>query len=434
MNLVVIRECSNSCPYCFESAERQDGKQSQISMENVARFAKWARASLLPYLSLLGGEPFLHPRLPEIVKFFRQACPGTALRVLTGGVFNKNILDELPPQEVSLVFNINEPRDYRNPKHYTKVLNNVEIAMRKGFKVSIGFNVWRLDFDSCFMPGLAKRFGLSHFTWTVANPIRGCVSEVVPLTQFDALSDRCLAMLQEATRLGLDATLDCPIPLCFFKESALAWVRQYHPETASGMGVCQPVLDVTPELEVLRCFGLSKLTRLKLVDFKDESAVEDWFQRHLDTRLLDSGGYSYCAECLHFKKGRCYGGCLAWHKAETDTTETKSLEARMYEAVEAGNPETALNLYEKANHWAKTDLATFAAAVAAFNMGNSSQAFVYATEANNRAPNPEFMRRIGEFITNLQVNQFEIGNKPDAGVAAAPFVSSPEQDNIPPGT
>jgi len=406
MNLILIRACSNSCPYCFESAERQDGKQGQISMENVAAFAKWARSARLGYLSLLGGEPFLHPKLDAIVALLRQACPGTALRILTGGVFNKDILDRLPPQEVSLVFNVNEPRDYKNPKHYAKVINNIETALRKGFKVAVGFNVWRPDFDTGFMPELAHRLGLSHFSWTVANPIRGCVSKVVPSAQFDSLADRCFAMLQEGARLNSEAVLDCPVPLCFFKDSHLAWVRQYHPDTASGMGVCKPVLDVTPELEVLRCFALSKLTRLKLTDFQSEDAIEGWFLQHLDAQLLNGGCFSYCAECRHFIKGRCYGGCLACHQVDADPeslSKAVSLEVKMNEAVEAGKPDLALDYYEKANHWAKTDLAAFAAAVAATQTGQWDKAFRYGMAANTKAHDPNFMRTVGEFITHIVV-------------------------------
>ncbi|MEL7561625.1 radical SAM protein [Dehalogenimonas sp. 4OHTPN] len=402
MNLVLIRECSNSCPYCFEAAEREDRKQGLISMDNIGLFAKWARASRLPYLSLLGGEPFLHPKLPDIVKIFRQQCPGTSLRILTGGVFNKDILDNLSPEDAALVFNVNEPGDYRNPKHFTKVINNVENAMRKGFKVSIGFNVWRLDFDPTFIPSLTHRLGLGHFTWTVANPIKGCESKIVPATDFGLLSDRCFSMLQEAARLGVEGTLDCPLPLCFFSDSQLAWVRQFHPETTSGMGPCDPVLDVTPELEVIRCFALSKASRIKLMDYPSEEALEEWFRKHLDQTMMHGGCYSACIECVHFKKGRCNGGCLAWHP-DPDEEQKTSLEVRMYRAIEAGTPQAAVEMFNCASLLEKTDMAAFAAAVAASQLGDWDAAFRYAYFANARARNPEFMRRVGAFIEGIPV-------------------------------
>ncbi|PPD58154.1 radical SAM protein [Dehalogenimonas etheniformans] len=435
MNLVLTRACSNSCPYCFESAEREDGRRGAISLENVATFVKWASNSRLDYLSLLGGEPFLHPKLSTIVKMFRQASPGTSIRILSGGIFNKELLDELPPQEISIVFNINEPRDYRNPKHLNKVINNVEAALKKGFKVSIGFNVWRLDFDPDFIPNLARQFGLSRFTWTVANPIRGIESKVVPTTEFPALAERCMVMLRKAAALNLEANLDCPVPLCFFKDSDLAWIRQYHPGTASGMGPCAPVLDVTPELEVLRCFALSKSVRLKLTDFHSEKEIEDWFMKHLDTQFLGTGCFDYCAECPHFQKGRCYGGCLACHgygqPGETDLSAA-TLEKTMHQAIEAGNADLALSLYKKASFWSKTDLATFAAAVAASKSGDWTAAYHYAIDANNRAHDPVFMRMIGDFITHVVAPNLKEGTSYCAEQNRAGFISCPSQTSVPP--
>jgi len=430
MNLVLTRACSNSCPYCFESAEREDGKQSAISMENIAAFAKWARNSRLDYLSLLGGEPFLHPKLAAIVKMFRQAAPGTALRILSGGIFNKELLDDLPQQEISIVFNINEPRDYRNPKHFNKVINNVETALRKGFKVSIGFNVWRLDFDPDFISNLTQRLGLSRFTWTVANPILGCKSKVVPPAEFAALAERCMVMLKKAACLNIEATLDCPVPLCFFKDADLAWVRQYHPGTASGMGPCSPVLDVTPELEVIRCFALSKSVRLKLTDFQSEKEIENWFLKHLDTQFLGRGCFDYCGQCAHFQKGRCYGGCLAWHgeagSGESDPSAA-ALEKKMHQAIEADKAELALDYYKTASFWSKTDLATFAAAVAASKTGDWASAYNYAIGANNRAHDPNFMRVIGDFITDIAAPNLKEMSPSTAERVDAEFVSCPMQ-------
>ena len=423
MNIVLARSCSNSCPYCFEQAERQDGKQNFISMENAVKLANWARDSRLISLSLLGGEPFLHPALGDIVTMFRKVCPGTRLRILTGGVFKKRLLDNISPEQAGLVFNINEPRDYRKPKHFAKVISNVETAIRRGFHVVIGFNVWRLDFDTSFMPSLAHRLARSNFCWTIANPQRGFPSSVLKPTQFSTVAERCFAMLQEAARLNIEALLDCPLPICFFKDSELAWVRQYHPETASCMGSCNPILDITPELDVIRCFALSRLTRLKLTDFQNEWQIRDWFLKHLDPQLLHQGLFSYCSECLHFKKGRCYGGCLAWHDnavdAEAQASEV-SLALSMNDAINSGEPDLALSLYERANYLMKTDVPTFKAAVAASKLGQWEQAFRYAASALNMANDPDLMRQVRELMRSIPT-----------GVINEP-VSAPSERDFPP--
>lgn len=428
MNLVIARACTNSCPYCFETAERQDGKQGLISMENVAKLATWVRDSGLEYLSLVGGEPFLHPELRTIVTLLRQVCPSTRLRLLTGGVFKKRLLDQLSPDDVGLVFNINEPRDYRKPKHYDKVISNVEMAIRRGFHVILGFNVWRPDFDTSFMPTLAHRLGRPNFRWTVANPQRDFPSSVVKPTQYNILAERCFAMLQEAARLNIEALIDCPLPVCFFKDSELAWVRQYHNGTTLRLGCCEPVLDITPELDVIRCFALSRLTRLKLTDFQNEWEIRDWFLKHIDPQLLQKGCFSHCSECLHFKRGNCYGGCLAWRDNAVDTEaqpgET-SLALSMNDAIESGKPDVALNLYESASYWSKTDVPTFKAAVAASELGQWGQAFRYAAHAQHMTGNPDVMRQVRELMMNIPQGDIGMPVSPPAEKAFPPFVSRP---------
>jgi cyclic pyranopterin phosphate synthase len=432
MNLVIARACSNSCPYCFETAERQDGKEGLISAENVLKLAKWAQDSRLESLSLLGGEPFLHPALGDIVNLFRKVCPSTRLRVLTGGVFKKRLLDNLSPDDVGLVFNINEPRDYKKPKHYDKVISNVETAIRRGFHVVLGFNVWRADFDPGFMPNLAHRFARSSFCWTVANPQRGFPSNVLAPGQFNEIAQRCFAMLQESARLNIEALLDCPLPVCFFKDSELAWVRQYHPVTASLLGFCNPILDITPELDVIRCFALSRLTRLKLTDFQNEWEIRDWFLKHIDPQLLQKGIFSHCGECLHFVKGRCHGGCLAWRDNAVDTEaqpgET-SLALSMNDAIESGKPEVALGLYAKANSWLKTDVPTYKAAVAAAKLGQWEQAFRYAAHAQQMTDNPEIIRQIRELMAGIPQGEISISASPPVEKASPPFVSCPGTDS-----
>ncbi|XUX00945.1 MAG: radical SAM protein [Dehalogenimonas sp.] len=432
MNLILSRECGNSCPYCFDEAEKQAGQKHFISMEEVGAFAKWAYHARLPYLSLSGGEPFLHPKLGMIVKLFRQNCRDTAIRILSGGVFNKDVLDTISPEDAGIIFNINEPKDYENPKHFSKVINNIETAIRKGFRIGIGFNVWRLDFDTTFISNLAHRLALPRFTWAVANPIKGLPSKAVLPEQYPAFSERCFQMLQEAARLNIEAGLDCSLPLCFFTDAQMGWVRQYHPGTASLMGTCEPPpIDVTPELEVIRCFACSKAARLKLRDFRNQSEIEEWFQKHIDAQLLHKGVFPYCSECQHLKEGRCYGGCLACREEDIGIVKEKlnspSLEQQMDEALGTGKPDLALSHFNAANHWLKTDAATFKAAVAASKLGDWKQALRYATKANYNATEFETMRKIREFIASIPSSALDTGVEVAANEGSEVFVSLPVQ-------
>lgn|GEM_PF-2408368 len=357
----------------------------------------------------------MHPGLPEIIRQFQTVSPGTSLQVLTGGVFKKRLLQTISPQQVGLIFNINEPRDYRNPKHFSKVIGNVEEAIKLGFKVVVGFNVWRMDFDTGFIPGLAYNLGRSGFRWAVANPQLNQQSSVISASQFVPLAPRCLEMLEKAAALNLEAELDCPLPLCFFTEKDLAWLRQFHPRTASRMGTCDPVLDVTPELEAIRCFALSKLDRVKVTDFPNEWAILEWFRENVDSCLMTDGCFEYCTYCRHFKSGRCNGGCLAWHRYGPDTTiETNPYQLAnvMRQAVEEGSPQKALDYYEAAGYRARKDLPAFIASVAACRLGSKDAAFRYGARTIDLTQDPALRQQAIELLKTITLDADSVLNAP----------------------
>lgn len=412
MNLVLARACSNSCPYCFETGERDVQKAGFVSHTNATRLAIWARDSGLEFLSLLGGEPFLHPDIHSMVSIFRKTSPATFLTILTGGIFKTRLLDSLSPDDVNLIFNVNEPRDYKEPEQYALVLRNIANAIHLGFRVTLGFNVWRLDFDIQFMPSLARKFARTEFRWTVANPQRDVNSNVVKPVEFDALAERCFMMLKEAAAQKMDAMIDCPLPLCFFTEEQLAWARQYTPGTVLRMGVCDPPLDVTPELEAVRCFPLSGLARVKVTDFRNEEEIRLWFRKHVDSQLIVSGCYDRCAECPHMSAGRCYGGCLAWHNTIYDSTlepGASQLAFEMNEEIESGKPEAAISRYESSNYWSQTAVPSYLAATAATRLGKWDQALHYGSYALSVAKNPDIVQRIREVI--LSIPRDKIGKR-----------------------
>jgi len=353
--------------------------------------------------------------LPDIIRQFQEASPGTSLQVLTGGVFKKRLLQTISPRQVGLIFNINEPRDYRNPKHFAKVMGNVEESIRLGFKVMVGFNVWRMDFDAGFIPTLSYNLGRAGFRWAVANPQLNLYSNVIDPSRFASLAPRCLEMLQKAAALNLEAELDCPLPLCFFTEKDLAWLRQFHPKTASRMGLCDPVLDVTPELEAIRCFALSRLDRVKVTDFPNEWSILEWFRENVDSCLMSAGCFDHCGACQHFTSGRCNGGCLAWHRYGPDTsilTDPYQLANAMRREVEEGCPEKALQYYEAAGHRARKDLPAFIAAVAAFRLGRKEAAFRYAARATDLARDPGLRQQAIELLKTITPDEGSVLNPP----------------------
>jgi len=382
MNVIVFRKCSNSCPYCFELEERTRDTKPSLDVDDARRLARWSARAGVNSIKLLGGEPFLHPRFSDILATFYQELPEASYTIFTGGIIAPHCLDFLPPAGPMLLFNVNELRDYRSPREAHLVLDLIDRAIRKGLRVALGFNVWRLDFDPQFMPRLAHSLGRTGFRWAVANPLWNSSNpRTVRPNQFPKLSLRCLEMLDCASQLGLTCDLDCHLPLCFFTIEQRGWLLTHQPSAAMHLGTCDMPIDVSPELEAFRCFSTAKVSRARILDFPTLDAVRLHLSKQVDEVLLPEPGISpECATCWAFASKRCQGGCLGW-RAAPDHVTPSSLAAKIHERLLTGPPQEILSLVEQTGGHFLSPFALYLAATAAHSMGDDGTAYRYAAQA-----------------------------------------------------
>ncbi|MDP2361638.1 MAG: radical SAM protein [bacterium] len=402
MNLIITRKCSNRCPYCFEVGESTRSGSSQISIANAERVARWVALNGLDALSLLGGEPFLHPELQAIVRVFRKICPKVSLTVFTGGYFDTALLNNLDAADVSLLINVNEPMTYASPGRFDSVICNAVNAIRRGFRTTLGFNVWELGFSPEFMPNLAYNLGRQTFRWTVAHPELDAACRVVGAVDFEPLATRCMLMLRKAVQLGLRAHLDCPIPVCFFSDEDLGWLAKYLPETASRLGTCDVPLDISPDLEVMRCFALSGCDRVLLEDFSSPEDLKRHFQRSVDRNRWMPTLFKWCTDCTHAHSGRCRGGCLARNGCIASTID---LPERMFGLIAKHGHAEALLAYRTAPPVLRSPLAGYLAAGAAIVLRDFDAAFRYAARALDTTEDAELKARVQKLLAEVPAPQ-----------------------------
>ena len=69
-NILLTEKCVRSCPYCF-AKEHMDGAESDrtITWDNLIYIADLLEISREPHVSLLAGEPTLHPDFIDFVLY-----------------------------------------------------------------------------------------------------------------------------------------------------------------------------------------------------------------------------------------------------------------------------------------------------------------------------------------------------------------------------
>src|SRR5438045_65614 len=84
LEIHVSHACNLTCEGCSHYSNQ--GHKGMLSLEEAERWMLlWNRRLRPAILSLLGGEPTLHPRLTEFVILSRRLWPASHLRLVTNG-------------------------------------------------------------------------------------------------------------------------------------------------------------------------------------------------------------------------------------------------------------------------------------------------------------------------------------------------------------
>ena len=100
---------SLSCSYCF-AKELVSEFPKDLDPERFERLLEWMRGASLPAVAFIGGEPTLHPNLPEMIE--RTAGAGLSTVLFTNGIFPEELVDRLAPVVSNFVVNYNDPSMY----------------------------------------------------------------------------------------------------------------------------------------------------------------------------------------------------------------------------------------------------------------------------------------------------------------------------------
>lgn len=317
MNVILIDKCTNYCAYCFASTlMAKNAARAGLSRESIEELVAFvSRSGPDFHLNLIGGEPFLFQDLGYLLEnLCREPGFGRAT-IFTGAIFVTRALEQLAPyrDRIALLVNLNERRDYKKASEYEVVLKNMSRALEMGIRTTVGFNIWREDFDYEEILDVCREHGVEQLRWTVAYPEASPMVGVAVLTTdtYPQVARRCAEFLEAAFEAGIEAYLDCPLPKCFFSLDELGRIALTHPKTVSQIRSCGPVIDVSPTLDVFRCYALSNEHRQHLSNFRNFNELTAWYQQAIDDRYARPQVFDACDTCEFAENRTCYGGCMA---------------------------------------------------------------------------------------------------------------------------
>jgi hypothetical protein len=310
-NILLTNKCVRACPYCFAKKEMGDSEEKDyMSWENVIYIADFLQAAGENRVSLLGGEPALHPEFIDMLLYLMDR--GFNVTTFTSGIMPKAILNQVkkhisgyPSKQVNFVCNLNNPEQTKVQKSETERVQAFLSAL--GPWTMPGFNIYRLDFDLHFLFDLVDRYALKkNLRLGIAHPLPGSANEFIRVDEIDNVIERIYSYKSAFSRSNISLSFDCGFPLCRVTDEQLGWLARL---TGRVNFKCLPAIDVTPDMYVYCCFPLSRLNRKSIFEFNSFNEVVDFYKK-LQKRIRREipGIYDECDNCVHRTVGICAGG------------------------------------------------------------------------------------------------------------------------------
>lgn len=285
------------------------GGQS-MSWENLIYTADFLWAAGQRNISLLGGEPTIHPQCVDFILYLIDR--GFNVTIFTNGILSascleefKNHLSELPVERLNLVCNLNDPVQTPASLQETQRLHKFLAVMGPWTKA--GFNIYRLDFTLDFLFDYISRFGLKHhLRLGIAHPVPGIQAGFIHPKDIRQVVERLYSYRYLFDTYRVRPRLDCGFPLCKFSDEELGWLHRFRGHSNFG---CGPALDISPDMSVYHCFPLSNYKRKTLFEFDSMEQIDQHFSLLRDEIKAEIAGiYEECDGCRYQEDGVCGGG------------------------------------------------------------------------------------------------------------------------------
>ncbi len=311
-NILLTTRCNRSCPYCFAKREMSGAGDRLMSWENLIYIADFLTAAGQQHVSLLGGEPTLHPECVDFILYLLQR--NFAVTVFTNGILSpsrlaefKQHLTEVNSERLTLVLNLNDPVQTPASPQETQSIQRFLSVM--GPWVSPGFNIYRLDFTLDFLFDYINRFGLKrHLRLGITHPVPGKANGFIHPRDMRQVVQRLYSYRPQFDNFRVRPGLDCGFALCQFRDEELGWLHRFPGPVHFG---CGPAVDISPDMGVYHCFPLSNYQRKSLFEFDSMEQIDQHFaQLRHQLKSEIPGIYPDCDGCRSQEDGVCDGGGL----------------------------------------------------------------------------------------------------------------------------
>ena len=317
-NIMITEKCNLHCIYCFAD-EFVNRECADISLDNFHRAVDFILTDPNERIGLIGGEPTLHSQFKEILESLIENPKVKKAIVFTNGSNIGSFVNQLTHPKFCLLVNCNAPSEIGN-EAFERMTRNLDLLIKNYYmksRITLGINMFKPDFEYQYMIQLLLRYGFDHVRTSITVPRVSKNQRVDPIEYFLSFKKSVKQFFQELSSNNIIPNYDCNImPSCLLDAQEVEQIKEtLHKEgkqtnILGEHAVCSPVIDIMPDLQAVRCFGLSNYDKASILDFHHIQEIKNYFLNRFDHFAFNTSASHDCVGCQKRKTSKCFGGCL----------------------------------------------------------------------------------------------------------------------------
>jgi len=336
-NIMVTEVCNLRCPYCFAD-EFVNHSPKEMTVNDFREALDFVLSDPTDsQVGIIGGEPLLYPHIEEVLRIALDDVRANPVMIYTNAVDLEKLPDDiLTHRKFRMLVNVNSPEDM-GEDNWSKMYHNLRQFQSEHngdgrFRLSV--NIYKPDFNYDYVMYMAQEMKFDVIRLSISVPQNGNLNGKTPHQYFQDMKMVSNRFVADMIKMGVLTGFDCNfMPSCALTEaefdslngpkeiiyeaiekrySSSFWERAI----VSHIHICSPVIDILPDLQAIRCFGMSEHTKQNIRDYRNIKQLRKHYIDTVDRPALAISSSPECKGCLERELGTCSGGCLLFKASQ----------------------------------------------------------------------------------------------------------------------
>lgn len=316
-NLYITNFCNQNCPFCF--ARKEMDNPAIIREMPYGEFEKLAlrlkKQAGIRVIKLLGGEPTLHSRFRDIMRF--SLAHFDRVQIFTNAIIpppNLDFLLHTEPDRIGYTFNLSTPA-FTGGKLRELVARNVSLLQsvsRSTISLTVLPTTDPAKLGSLFPEQIVQ--GADTLRIGLANPMADHINAYGPAA-FSNVGHVVTGIMERFRKIRKDISffLNCGFTRCMFTDREYDYVKKRVAGNRLYFSCYgkDGSIEVNADLDMFHCFSLSEKTKEPIRNAPLKTAQGKIMMKRLAYRaalVLEK-----CRKCPFYGIGeeQCMGPCIA---------------------------------------------------------------------------------------------------------------------------